>query len=272
MKHVSGITPQDTWKGHLCTVEMRRLKSPTIRAALRKGHKFKIDLGMESLRTEVELGLEKYISHWATGRKANEATRQRLEEWKKAVLDEVQRKLTKLKYPLTPKGNSLHREAEVLGASIVFTKEDRAPHVVVAMCRKLYMQELNMEMQNQETFADVKETEEEILARHRKFQGERGLDTNERLPYPYGIWKSAKRKLRIISGVKKTQEDKRWGLKEKPQGSIAGVGTELGTLKEKDVEAMDRGAQESLVRHQCGRGGPAHKVQSRRAGSVEGLG
>ena len=121
--------------------------------------------------------------------------------------------------------------------------------MIVAMCKKLYMSEMDKEMQSQETFEDVAETEAEILTRHREFQLARGLETNERLPYPYGIWKRAKRKLRIISGVKKTREDKQRGLKEKPQGSIAGVGTELvkvlnqvmETLKKKDVEGTDRG-------------------------------
>ena len=64
MSQVRDITPEATWKGHLCTAEMRRFKSPIIRAALRKGHKFKINLGVESLRTKIEEGLSKYINYW----------------------------------------------------------------------------------------------------------------------------------------------------------------------------------------------------------------
>ena len=81
------------------------------------------------------------------------------------------------------------------------------------------------------------------------FAVENGLDTNDRLCYPYGIWKSAKRKLRWISGVKKTPEDRRRRMKKKPESSIAGVGHELvgilnvvmKTLKEKDIAGQERG-------------------------------
>ena len=216
MSQVRDVTPEDTWKGHLCTAEMRRFKSPIIRAALRKGHKFKVDLGVESLRTEIDEGLSKYINYWAGKRKASQRALEQLEDWKRAVLDAVQRTLSKEWHALYPKGNNLQREADRLGKSIVFMKEDRAPHVIVAMCKKLYTQELNKEMQSQETFEDVKETENEILARHRLFQISRGLEANERLPYPYGIWKSAKRKMRIISVVKKTMADKVKRFREEP--------------------------------------------------------
>ena len=40
MDHVQNVQAEDLWKGHLCTVEMRRVKSPLLRAAMRKGHKW----------------------------------------------------------------------------------------------------------------------------------------------------------------------------------------------------------------------------------------
>ena len=225
LRYVRGVTPQDVWKGHLCTVEMRRLKCPLLRAAMRKGHTFKLDLGADSARTEIQRGLVKYLNHWASRNKASEGTIKQLETWKEKVLDEVQRRLTKEQHSLYPKGNSLRKESERLCKDLVFLKEDRAPHVMVVMCKRRYISELNKELNNQETFVDATEAEEVILARHRQFQIDRGLDTNERLCYLYGIWKSAKKKMRWISGVKKSQDDHQKGLREKPQGSIAGVGT-----------------------------------------------
>jgi hypothetical protein len=190
-----------------------------------------------------------YIGYWAGKRKAGPTLLQQLDAWKTKVLDEVQQSLSKGQHHLYPRGNNLQKEAERLGKDLMFLKEDRAPHVVVIMCKTLYVQELEAEMQNQDTFRDAGESEEEILQRHREYHIRLGLETNERLCYPYGIWKSAKRKMRWISGVKKSQSDKQKGLREKPKGSIAGVGTELvgvlnqimDTLKQKDTDGMDRG-------------------------------
>ena len=243
------LDEKDVWKGHLCTADLSQLRSAIIRTALRKGHKFKVDEGVESVVPEVRKGLEGYIAYWAGKRRAEQEVLDQLEKWKDKVLAEVTRKLTSTAMDILPRGNSLRKEIMKLSSTVVFLKEDRAPHVGIVMCKKRYLHELGKEMTNTETFEEVQETEEDILARHAKFHLDRGLPANDRLPYPYGIWKSAKRKIRWISGVKKSAQDKQRKLTSKPQGSIAGAGTELvsllnevmDALREKDAEAQERG-------------------------------
>ncbi|EPS58167.1 hypothetical protein M569_16649, partial [Genlisea aurea] len=76
---------------------------------------------------------------------------------------------------------------------------------------------------------------------------DRCLQVNNRIPYIYGIWKSAKQSLRWISGVKKEgAEDE---VDDIPQGSIAGAGKLLvpllchvmQALRQKDNEGRRQG-------------------------------
>ena len=124
------------------------------------------------------------------------------ELWKQAILARVQDKLGKGDCTLLPSGGMGRKEVEGLQRHLVFLKEDRAPHVVVAMCKYRYMFERSRYLQGS-TFERVSEPPESILNRHWAFHEERGLEMNNRLPYIYGIWKSAKRNLRWISGVRK---------------------------------------------------------------------
>lgn len=45
------------WKGHVCTIDVRKFKSPLVRALLLKGHAFKVEEGEESLLRELYAGL-----------------------------------------------------------------------------------------------------------------------------------------------------------------------------------------------------------------------
>jgi hypothetical protein len=150
-------------------------------------------------------------------------------------------------YTLYPTGGSGQQEAAKLQEHLVFLKEDRAPHVVVGVCKLRYMYERDRYLTGGHTFQLDHEGRERILARHREFSESRGLQVNNRLPYIYGIWKSAKRNLRWISGVKKIdKEDESDG---KPGGSVAGAGTALvgllnqvmWSLRQKDSEGRRKG-------------------------------
>ena len=66
------------------------------------------------------------------------------------------------------------------------------------------------------TFVDANESQDDILKRHKEFHLERMLEANDRLCYPYGIWKSAKRKMRWISGVKRNEKVK--GMEQEEDG------------------------------------------------------
>ena len=96
-------------------------------------------------------------------------------------------------------------------------------------------------------FVGSGEEQASILSRHQQFLEPKGLQVNHRLPYIYGIWKSAKRSLRWISGVKKL--DKESEIEGRPKGSIAGAGDELvgvlnsimQSLRRKDNEGRRQG-------------------------------
>jgi hypothetical protein len=224
---VTGTKQSDVWKGHVCTSDERRFRSPTLRALLRKGHAFKMEEGEETLLTELEAGLDGYVSYKT--RKGGE--RSDYDAWHKAVTDRVRSETKRLVEVLYPKGDTWQREVKELQKALVFLKEDRAPHVVVAMCRTRYMQERNRYLTQGGTFREVtEESGDAIVKRHVAFHEERGLQPNRHLPYIYGIWKSAKRSLRWISGVRKgSPQLGKDGVQSegKPEGSIAGVGKAL---------------------------------------------
>ena len=81
------------------------------------------------------------------------------------------------------------------------------------------------------TFKEETEEQDAILKRHHDFHECRGLGCSNKIPYIYGIWKSAKKNLRWISGVRKEKGEVKKDDLGKPGGSIAGTGKELvGTL------------------------------------------
>jgi hypothetical protein len=239
---VAGVGRGDVWKGHVCTANERRFRSPTVRALLRKGHAFKFEEGEETLLVELEAGLDGYVSY----KTRKDGSRADYDAWRSAVTDRVRSEVKGLVEALFPRGDTGQREVKELQKALVFLKEDRAPHVVVAMCRVRYMQERKRYLTQGGTFREVtEETGEAIVKRHVAFHEERGLKANRRLPYIYGIWKSAKRSLRWISGVRKgpAKPEREAAQGEgKPEGSIAGVGEALvgglqsvmNTLRKKD--------------------------------------
>ena len=136
--------------GPICTVKIQRFSSAIIRSA--KGHKFKMERGVETVVPEIEKGLECYIAFWAGKRKTTAELLNQLECWKTRVLGKITQELFKSQHQLYPTGTSLNREMERIAKSITFLKEDRAPHVMVAMCKRRYQYELWKEMNSEDTF------------------------------------------------------------------------------------------------------------------------
>ena len=220
---IPGTTGADIWRGHACTSRVERFQSPFLRALLHKGHAFKAGKGEESLMSELTKGLEGYIDYKCKRDKNHAA----YERWKQAVLTRVNVELQKGEVSLYPKGSQGQEEVKAMQKDLVFLKEDRAPHVVVAMCKYRYMLERERYLSPGNTFQVAEEAEEDILTRHKEFHLGKGLLPHDRLPYIYGIWKSAKKSLRWISGVRKAPNEAKGGNTGKPEGSIAGTGTEL---------------------------------------------
>jgi hypothetical protein len=104
------------------------------------------------------------------------------------------------------------------------------------MCKYRYMYERERYLCQGHTFCPDTEGKENIMTRRRQFLEPKGLQVNHRLPYIYGIWKSAKENLRWISGVKKS--DRSDTTKGKPKGSIAGAGDELVGLLNSVMQSL----------------------------------
>ena len=219
---VVAYSRKDVWRGYICTADIRKFKSPLVRALLLKGHAFKLEQSAESLLQELVVGLDGYI-RYKTKRDGDPDDYKR---WKELIVLRVKEKLVQRDdMALYPTGGMGHKEIKQLQLHLVFLKEDRAPHVVVGICKYRYMFERDRYLYTGDTFAKDMEGEEAIMKRHWDFHESRGLLPNHHIPYIYGIWKSAKRNLRWISGVRKKPEEK--GNEEKPEGSIAGAGKEL---------------------------------------------
>ena len=120
----------DVWKGHVCTVEVGNIRSAVVRAALRKGHKFKVEEGPETVCVEVQKGLERYIhfwlkKNWNRGGETVEEKRRKLEEWKRAVLRKLVCGLDRQPIELYPRGSSLRREIVRLQRTFAFVRIGR---------------------------------------------------------------------------------------------------------------------------------------------------
>ena len=224
----------DYWKGHICTADVHKFQSPFLRALLRKGHAFKYEMAEETLVKEVAKGLDGYIQY-----KCKHAGDPSLyEKWRQAILTRIKVELKKGDITLYPNSRAGAKDVEELQRDLVFLKEDRAPHVAVAMCKHRYMLEREKYLTSGSTFQVATETEEDIINRHTQYHNEKGLLPNSRLPYIYGIWKSAKRGLRWISGARKQEGETGNEPEKRPKASIAGAGTELVPLLQKVMHSL----------------------------------
>ena len=169
--------------------------------------------------------------------------------WRQAVLTRIKVEVRKGGVTMYPNSDMKSNEVAELHQHMVFLKEDRAPHVAVAMCKYRYMLERDKYIRQDGAFEVATEPEEEIIGRHVEYHNNKGLQPNKRLPYVYGIWKSAKRNLRWISGARKGENPEARVPNQRPKASIAGVGTELvgllqqvmHTLVGKDEEGRRQG-------------------------------
>eukprot|EP00667_Euglena_gracilis_P000489 EG_transcript_489 len=221
--HILHPQVEDVWKGHVCTADVRKFNSPLVRGLLIKGHAYKLEQRAETLLQELGKGLDGYIQY-KTKREGDPVD---FEAWKSAIIRRVKEKLTNSDNAMFPTGDTGQKEIRALQEHLVFLKEDRAPHVVVAMCKYRYMYERDQYLYEGHTFQVDKEDPQALTQRHWDFHEKRGLQPNRHIPYIYGIWKSAKRNLRWISGVRKDKEEGKGQEQVKPEGSIAGAGKEL---------------------------------------------
>ena len=98
---VSSPTTEDIWKGHICTLDVKKFKSPLIRALLLKGHAYKLEHGAETLLRELEEGLDGYMTY-KTRRNGDPSE---YEEWKRAITTRVKQKLGEGQCTLYPQGD-----------------------------------------------------------------------------------------------------------------------------------------------------------------------
>jgi hypothetical protein len=76
------------------------------------------------------------------------------EAWKQAICSRVKEKLAQGDSILSPGGGMGRTEVEDLQEHLVFLKEDRAPYLVVSMCKYRYMYERCRYLQPGHTFEE----------------------------------------------------------------------------------------------------------------------
>jgi hypothetical protein len=108
-----------------------------VRALLLKGHAFKFEQGEKTLLKELVRGLDGYIQY-KTRRNGDPMEYAR---WKEFIITRVKEKLASGDHTLYPAGGSGQKEVAELQKHLVFLKEDRAPHIIVGMCKYRYMYE-----------------------------------------------------------------------------------------------------------------------------------
>ena len=157
----------DIWKGHICTADTRKFNSPLVRSLLLKGHAFKMEQGEETLLQELNTGLDGHIHYKTRGGKGDPA---QYDAWKRAIQSRVKERLGRGESTLYPRGGTGQKEVADLQRHLVFLKEDRAPHVVVGLCKYRYMLERDRYLYGGQTFQRDTEESDNILKRHWEYE------------------------------------------------------------------------------------------------------
>ena len=183
-KWIANPTKKDVWKGHICTAEVHKFQSPFLRALLRKGHTDKMEMSEETLLQEVAKGLDGYIDYKA--KHTGDPTPYM--KWRHAVLTRIKVELRRGGVTMYPNGEVKAKDIDELHQDMVFLKEDRAPHVAVAMCKHRYMLERQKYVLQDETFEVATEIEDEIIGRRVQYHNDKGLQPNKNNKNNICVW------------------------------------------------------------------------------------
>ena len=212
----------DLTDGHTCSEDFRKLKWHVLRAVLAKGKKYRLPTSEAEAIAEVEEALERYNA-WYLKKKTGVQTETSLEEWKIAILNRCAANWRTKAFGNHISANGILSKAiKEAQKNLVFINDDRAPHNVVIVCKRLYLQKLKEQIQDSSVYHLVtSEDKETILHRHAVWNKKWNLEHHQRLPYMYGVYKPTKKNFRWIAGTAKERNEVRSPRKTgKPRASL----------------------------------------------------
>ena len=86
---------------------------------------------------------------------------------------------------------------------LVFVPDDRAPHGIYAICRRLYCRSLATHLSSADHFRIIDRPWSDILSTLKASLSNIGFECSTGLSYTYGVWKPLKCKFRFICGCHK---------------------------------------------------------------------
>jgi hypothetical protein len=140
--HIDDLSPE----GHVCTFDLSRLRWPYLQPFAAKGKKYRLPARSQVVEEELQEGLNQYLT-WALKRVKEQEEAQKYYEWEDAVHKECMRRwrAAQLAAEATqgPEGYpGLRAALKEAKSSLVFVPNDRAPHGIYAICKRLYAQAL----------------------------------------------------------------------------------------------------------------------------------
>ena len=202
------LTPDDlSPEGHVCTFDLTRLKWPYLRPFAEKGKKFRLPAQASTVEQELRAGLEQYLT-WALQKNQDPEAERKYRAWASAVQEECMQRWRMAQLA----AEKTQGQEGYLGLSAAFTEahthlvfvpDDRAPHGIYAICRRLYCRSLATYLSSAEHFRVIDRPWSDILSTLKASLSNIGFECSTGLPYTYGVWKPLKRKFRFICGCHK---------------------------------------------------------------------
>ena len=192
--------------GHIFTSDLDIIENNQLRALLQKGLNYRdqqlpdrtkaflsIESGVDSYIKDISNKISKPINSFA--------------EWRDKILNQVKEKLCNMnlyKFCSVLRNSDVKKALADLQSDFVFTPVDKASNNVSIVCKKFYVQTLQNEIENSNTFININLSEEEIFEKHRLYYEKLEisyLDEFRKFPYLYWISKMHKNpsKFRFIT-------------------------------------------------------------------------
>ena len=181
----------DANSNHVFTGNLNIIENHHLRGLLKKGLKFREvpTPNKEEVLKSLKCGLQRYITEISIKKNIPEAC---FLAWKMEILRLLQLKIDKLQpysydNVLAKKENS--DDLLALQNKFVFIPTDKAGNNITVVCKKQYMESLDQEICNSNTFVEANDTPSDISKKHAEFLKQYGLKSSGKIPYLYWIAK-----------------------------------------------------------------------------------
>lgn len=181
----------DEHSGHAFTGNLNIISNEELRRLFKKGLKYReVPLpNKEKVKASLQSGLDTYISKVSS---LNKVSASCFTGWKTEILKLLDMQIDKLlpynyNNVLSKKQNK--DDLSKLQSKFVFIPTDKASNNITVVCKKHYMEVLDTEILNSNTFNEVGDTISDISNNHKEFVTKWKLSTSGNIPYLYWISK-----------------------------------------------------------------------------------